>query len=35
MTFFHVLNYAIPVAFIGIFGFIIDRACKPVKEKDS
>jgi hypothetical protein len=34
MTFFHVLNYSIPIAFIVIFGFVLDRICKPAKEKD-
>jgi hypothetical protein len=34
MTFFHVLNYCIPITFIALFGFWIDRMCKPAKEKD-
>jgi hypothetical protein len=34
MTFFHVLNYSIPITFIIIFGFVLDRICKPTKEKD-
>lgn len=29
MTIIHVLNFAIPVAFMAFFGFWVDRMCKP------
>lgn len=31
MTFFHFLNFAIPIAFMVVLGFFIDRLCKPDK----
>jgi hypothetical protein len=34
MTAIHVLNYAIPVAFMVFFGFLIDRMCTPAKSEE-
>jgi hypothetical protein len=34
MTTIHVLNYAIPIAFLVFFGFLIDRMCSPVKSDE-
>ncbi len=31
MTFIHVLNYSIPIAFMVFAGFLLDRMCKPDK----
>lgn len=31
MTTIHVLNYAIPIAFMVFFGYLLDRMCKPDK----
>jgi hypothetical protein len=31
MTIMHILNFSIPIAFIAIAGFLLDRACKPGK----
>lgn len=35
MTFFHVLNFVIPIAFIGFAGFMLDRLCKPNETKQN
>ncbi|WP_281280901.1 hypothetical protein [Robertmurraya kyonggiensis] len=36
MTFFHVLNFAIPIASMIAIGFLLDRMCKPtVKQEES
>jgi len=32
MTFFHILNFAIPIASMIGLGFLLDRMCKPDKE---
>lgn len=29
MTFFHVLNFVVPIGFIAFAGFMLDRMCKP------
>jgi hypothetical protein len=34
MTFFHLLNYSIPIIFMVFLGFMIDKMCKPIKEKE-
>lgn len=34
MTFIHVLNFSIPIAFLVFFGFLIDRMCSPSKNKE-
>lgn len=33
MTFFHILNFAIPVSSVVILGILVDRLSQPVKEK--
>lgn len=34
MTAIHVLNYAIPIAFLVFFGFLIDSMCSPAASDD-
>jgi hypothetical protein len=34
MTFFHVLNFAIPIAAMVGFGIVLDRMCKPVAKQE-
>jgi hypothetical protein len=34
MTFFHVLNFAIPIAAMVGFGFVLDRMCKPTVKQE-
>lgn len=34
MTFFHVLNFAIPIASMIAIGFLLDRMCKPTAKQD-
>lgn len=34
MTFIHVLNFSIPIAFIVFAGYMLDRMCKPVKTEE-
>ncbi len=34
MTVIHVLNFAIPIAFIVFAGFFLDRICKPDKQQE-
>jgi hypothetical protein len=34
MTIIHVLNYAIPIAFMVFFGYLLDRMCKPAKSDE-
>jgi hypothetical protein len=34
MTTIHVLNYAIPIAFMVFFGYLIDRMCSPAKSEE-
>jgi len=33
MTFIHVLNFSIPIAFIVFAGYLLDRICKPDSPK--
>ncbi|MDQ1147423.1 hypothetical protein QE429_004250 [Bacillus sp. SORGH_AS 510] len=35
MTWIHVLNYSIPIAFMVFAGFFLDRLCKPAKQEDA
>ncbi len=32
MTFFHILNFAIPIASMVGLGILLDRMCKPTKD---
>jgi hypothetical protein len=34
MTVVHVLNFAIPVAFMVFAGFMLDRMCKPANPEE-
>lgn len=34
MTFFHVLNFAIPIVSMIAFGFLLDRMCKPTANQE-
>jgi hypothetical protein len=34
MTAIHVLNYAIPIAFVVFLGYLLDRMCKPAKSDE-
>lgn len=34
MTFIHVLNFSIPIAFIVFFGFLLDKMCGPEKPRE-
>jgi hypothetical protein len=29
----HVLNYTIPIGFMVVFDFLLDRMCKPAKSE--
>jgi len=33
MTLIHVLNFSIPIAFMVVAGFLLDRMCKPVEQE--
>jgi hypothetical protein len=33
MTLIHVLNFSIPIAFIVVAGYLLDRMCKPDSPK--
>lgn len=33
LTLIHVLNFSIPIAFIVIAGFLLDRMCKPFQQE--
>lgn len=33
MTILHVLNFSIPIAFVVIAGFLLDKICEPVKHE--
>jgi len=33
MTFVHILNFSIPIAFIVVAGFLLDRMCKPIDQE--
>jgi hypothetical protein len=33
MTLIHVLNFSIPIAFIVVAGFILDKMCKPIEQE--
>jgi hypothetical protein len=34
MTIIHVLNFSIPIAFIVLAGYLLDKICKPGKQKE-
>jgi hypothetical protein len=33
MIFIHVLNFSIPIAFIVVAGFLLDKMCKPIVQE--
>jgi hypothetical protein len=34
LTFIHVLNFSIPIAFIVFAGFMLDWMCKPAQHEE-
>lgn len=33
MTLIHVLNFSIPIAFMVVAGFLLDKMCKPIEQE--